>query len=120
MNLLLLLCACCLAAPISELPPLTARAPLALVAVTPSAASVGRGQRFTLAVALTATYDNPFDPDQIDLSATFTAPNGRALTVPGFYSQPYRPLGAATDDAAPLLPRQSITRRPSRAQRSRH
>jgi hypothetical protein len=37
------------------------------------------------------TYDNPFDPDQISIDATFTGPGGRQLVVPGFWSAPFQP-----------------------------
>lgn len=37
------------------------------------------------------TCDNPFDPDQIAIDATFTGPGGRKLIVPGFWSAECRP-----------------------------
>ncbi|MBE2213128.1 MAG: DUF5060 domain-containing protein [Opitutaceae bacterium] len=33
--------------------------------------------------------DNPFDPDQIRVDATVTAPSGRAMTVPAFWHREY-------------------------------
>ena len=57
--------------------------------VTPSAAQVGRYNKFELTIALKDIYTNPFDPAQIDLHATFTSPNGTGRTIPGFYWQDY-------------------------------
>jgi hypothetical protein len=49
------------------------------------------------------TVDNPDDPDQIDVAATFRSPDGDAWTVPGFFYQGYErvdaeilPVGDAT------------------------
>lgn len=39
---------------------------------------------------LAATYDNPFDPEQIAVDAEITPPSGAAVTVPGFYYAPMR------------------------------
>lgn len=36
------------------------------------------------------TYSNPYDPDEIDMYAEFTAPNGRIYRVNGFYFEGYR------------------------------
>ena len=47
--------------------------------------SVGKYEKLELTVALTATYENPYDPDQIDLSAEFTSPAGKVWKVNGFY-----------------------------------
>jgi len=51
---------------------------------------VERFKRVELAVDLKATYDNPFDPEQIDLYAIFTSPAGKDLRVNGFLYQDYR------------------------------
>lgn len=36
-----------------------------------------------------ASYDNPFDPAQIDVLARFTGPDGTTLNVPGFFWQDF-------------------------------
>jgi hypothetical protein len=54
--------------------------------VTGSAASVGKYAKIEFVVGLTGTYTNPYDPDQIDLSATFTAPSGSKWKINGFYA----------------------------------
>ncbi|RLF01464.1 MAG: hypothetical protein DRK00_11410, partial [Thermoprotei archaeon] len=38
---------------------------------------------------VTASYDNPFDPDQVNVTALFELPSGRKMTVPAFYYQEY-------------------------------
>jgi hypothetical protein len=53
--------------------------------VTRSADQVGKYAKIELVVGLTGTYTNPYDPDQIDLSATFTAPSGTKWKINGFY-----------------------------------
>lgn len=60
-----------------------------LKAVTASTTQPGRYNKFELTVELKAAYNNPFDPAQVDLHATFTAPNGANKTVPGFYWQDF-------------------------------
>ncbi len=63
--------------------------PPRITQVTPSARQVGRFEKLELTVALQATYDNPFDPEQVALDATFAGPKGRQ-EVPGFLYQGYR------------------------------
>ncbi len=63
--------------------------PLRLGPVSPPKAPVAQFERTELTLELGATYDNPFDPAQIDVTATFTGPDGKALTVPGFFYVPY-------------------------------
>lgn len=47
---------------------------------------VGLYDKFEVAFWLNAEFENPFDPDDIDITATFTAPSGKVWTIPGFYS----------------------------------
>jgi hypothetical protein len=42
-------------------------------------------EKFELDVDLRADFDNPYDPEQIDLSAEFTAPSGKVWKIWGFY-----------------------------------
>jgi hypothetical protein len=63
--------------------PLTA-AP-SITKITPNTNTVGTYNLFELTAGLTAAYANPYDPDQIDLSATFTSPSGKLWTINGFY-----------------------------------
>ena len=56
-----------------------ARQPLAIHSVTPDATRLPQYARLELHVELGATYDNPFDPDDVRLDAVFTAPSGRQV-----------------------------------------
>ena len=47
---------------------------------------VPRYEKFELRIDLRAAYDNPFDPDQLDLWAEFTAPSGKVWRIWGFYN----------------------------------
>lgn len=40
-------------------------------------------------VGLTATYDNPFDPDDVALDAMVTTPSGQTIDIPGFLYQDF-------------------------------
>jgi len=57
----------------------------AITSVTRSADTVGKYEKLELAVALTAAYTNPYDFDQVDLSATFTSPSSKTWNISGFY-----------------------------------
>ena len=59
--------------------------------------------KLELTVQLTASYDNPFDPEQVDLTAEVTVPSGKHIVVPGFFYQPYRNRHAGEDSRRPLL-----------------
>ena len=67
-----------------------AREPLSLREVAASAEHVPLCEKLELTVDLGATYDNPYDPDQVRLDAVFTAPSGKAISVPGFFLVPQR------------------------------
>ena len=47
---------------------------------------VPRYEKLELRIELQATYQNPFDPDQLDLWAEFTAPSGKVWKIWGFYN----------------------------------
>ena len=79
-----------------------AREPLAITAVSPQTAAVGQYEPLELRVEAGATYDNPFDPDDVRLDAVFTSPSGRQRTVPGFFMVDYRPEVA--DGAEVMIP----------------
>ena len=57
---------------------------------------VERFGRYEIAADIRGDWQNPFDPDQIDVSAEFTAPSGKHLHVPGFWSQDYTESPPAT------------------------
>jgi len=56
-----------------------------------SAASVSCFEKLEVTFRLAASYANPYDPDDIRVDATITFPEGSAVTVPAFYSEPFRP-----------------------------
>ena len=60
--------------------------PPSIRSVRTDSAQVGLYEKFELRIDLEATYLNPFDPEQIDLSAEFTAPSGKKWTLWGFYN----------------------------------
>ncbi|MCD6351125.1 MAG: DUF5060 domain-containing protein, partial [Armatimonadetes bacterium] len=67
-----------------------AQGPLKIKGVRASALRVPCFSRLELAVDLSATYDNPFDPNQIDLRAIFQTPGGERKEVPAFYWADYQ------------------------------
>ena len=53
--------------------------------ITPTT-TVGLYEKLEIAVGLDAVYSNPFDPNEIDLSAEFTSPSGKTWKIWGFYN----------------------------------
>ena len=47
---------------------------------------IGLYEKFELNIDLRATFSNPFDPEEVDLWAEFTAPSGKVQKIWGFYS----------------------------------
>jgi hypothetical protein len=62
---------------------------LALRAARVNLATVPRYGKFELALDLSGAYQNPFDPDEIDVYAIFTPPSGTGVRVNGFLWQPF-------------------------------
>jgi hypothetical protein len=56
-----------------------------VTSVTKNADAVGKYTKLELTVGLSDTYANPYDPEQIDLSAEFTAPSKKVWKVNGYY-----------------------------------
>ena len=59
--------------------------PLSLGGVSVSSGEVARYEKLELDLDLHATFDNPFNPDEIDVTARFSGPDGRVMVVPAFY-----------------------------------
>jgi len=57
--------------------------------IQPSAAKVGKYEKLEILIKTDATYDNPFDPDQVDLTVTLKTPDKKQITIPAFYCQDY-------------------------------
>lgn len=51
---------------------------------------VGLYEKLEATFDLSGKWDNPFDPEQIKVDASFTDPEGKQLIVPGFFYQEYR------------------------------
>jgi hypothetical protein len=70
--------------------PLTSRAKLCAGAVRADRTQLGVYEHVELTADVTATFDNPFDPDDVRLDAEIRGPDGRCVTVPGFFDVPCR------------------------------
>ena len=68
---------------------MTSDRPLALRAVTPDRAELPQYELVEFRLDLDATYSNPFDPADIDVTAAIRTPSGRELTVPAFFYLDY-------------------------------
>ncbi|MBM4047896.1 MAG: DUF5060 domain-containing protein, partial [Planctomycetes bacterium] len=86
-----------------ELPPMTSRGKPGILRVNAEPLSVPRFGKLELTIDLSASYDNPFDPEQVDLTADFTTPSGRKVTVPGFFYQAYTNRNEGDDAKRPML-----------------
>lgn len=51
--------------------------------------TIGLYEKLEVTFQLSATYENPFDPGEVDVRGIFMRPTGETLTVPGFYYQDY-------------------------------
>ena len=76
------------------------RAPLQLKSVTPSANRLRRYETLEVKVDLDATYDNPFDPQQISVEAEFVSPSGKKFQVHGFFTQDFERVTQGTGQGA--------------------
>jgi hypothetical protein len=63
--------------------------PLAIRSVRLSAAQLPQFSLLDIRPDLSATYDNPFDPSQIDLRAKIQCPDGASRDLPAFYYAGY-------------------------------
>jgi len=64
-------------------------APLKIRRVTLNSSTVKRYGKIELTIDLAATFTNPFDPDDIDVSADFNGPDGEAVHANAFFDQEY-------------------------------
>ena len=63
------------------------REPLAIGSVRANGDSIAQYAKCELTFDLAGTFDNPFDPDQIDVSAEFVSASGKRVCVPAFFYQ---------------------------------
>jgi hypothetical protein len=52
--------------------------------------ATGLYEKLEMGLSINAEYTNPFDPEELDISAVFKSPSGKEWKVPGFYSQSRR------------------------------
>src|SRR5690606_21409111 len=57
---------------------------------------VGAYDKFEIRFDLDATYDNPFDPDDINVEGHFISPDGSEVAIPGFFYDGYEPVNNKT------------------------
>jgi hypothetical protein len=50
---------------------------------------VGRYEKLELLIRVDRRYDNPFDPEEVDLVVVLKTPGGVQMTLPAFYCQDY-------------------------------
>ena len=62
---------------------------LHLGAVRANAGTVGQYEKLELTFDVAGTFDNPFDPEQIDVAADFTTPAGKRIAMPAFLYQEF-------------------------------
>lgn len=55
-----------------------------IISVAENAPEIPRYEKLELTVDLEAPYKNPFNPEEVDLTATFTSPSNETVAVPGF------------------------------------
>ena len=78
-----------LALPARAATPYAQHEALKIVSVKQNANSVALYAKLEITLELKADYDNPFDPEQIDVHADFTSPTGKKRRVNGFFDQPF-------------------------------
>jgi hypothetical protein len=57
-----------------------------ITAIRQNSDTIGLYDKFEAGFAMKADYTNPFDPDQIDITAEFTSPSGQRWPIHGFYN----------------------------------
>ncbi|HNX33816.1 MAG TPA: DUF5060 domain-containing protein [Kiritimatiellia bacterium] len=70
--------------------PYARQQPLEIREVRLSSEKVACYERVEMTVDLSATYANPFDPDDVAVDARVTLPDGKTASVPGFLDRPYQ------------------------------
>jgi hypothetical protein len=89
MRMLILVCLGLVVSATAAMTPFAKQDKLALRGATPSQTTVPRHALFELSLDLAASYDNPFNPEDIEVWAMFTSPQGKSRRVNGFLFQPF-------------------------------
>jgi len=66
------------------------RPPFAIQDIRVNAEYVRRYGLFEISFRMSASFENPFDPDVVSVEARFVSPKGEAVVVPGFFYQNYQ------------------------------
>jgi hypothetical protein len=75
---------------ISVLPKVPPTTPLRILNFRTNLNSVPRYEKLEIAFTLSREYDNPFNPEEVDVTGQFIAPNGEVFVVPAFFYQDYK------------------------------
>ncbi len=65
------------------------RADMRKIEIEAAAKTLGRYEKLEVLVRAETGYDNPFDPDQVDVAILLKTPGGEQLALPAFYYQDY-------------------------------
>ncbi len=68
---------------------LSSSSPLEITQMIVNSGRIGCYEKFEITFKLGGKWENPFDPDQIRVDAVFTRPDGKTVTIPGFFYQEY-------------------------------
>lgn len=69
--------------------PVFAGAQTEITSISQNAATIGRYQKFEVSFTLSENYDNPFDPDIVNITVTITKPDANEVTIPAFIYEQY-------------------------------
>ncbi|MBN1763890.1 MAG: DUF5060 domain-containing protein, partial [Sedimentisphaerales bacterium] len=64
-----------------------------ITSMSQNSGSIGRYEKFEATFTLSQVYGNPFDPNIIDATATFHAPDESTIMMPAFYYRDYDIVG---------------------------
>jgi hypothetical protein len=62
--------------------------------ISQNSGTIGKFEKFEITFTISRTYTNPFDPCEVDVTATFHQPDGTDVMVPGFYYRAYTVSGS--------------------------
>ncbi len=60
-----------------------------IISISQNAETVGLYKKFELTFTLPQRYDNPFDPDVVDITVAIAQPNGNTAAIPAFFYKEY-------------------------------
>jgi len=69
--------------------PTIAGAQIEITSISQNAETIGLYKKFELTFTLSQSYDNPFDPNIVDITVAFAGPDGKTATIPVFFYKEY-------------------------------